>query len=66
MTPEQIKDRMEKRKFTQYSLADHLGVSQTTINFLIHGKRMSDKLEKRFARAIGVKHEELYDEGKAA
>lgn len=66
MTPEQIKGRMKERKLNQYSLAEKLGVSQTTINFLIKGKRMSDKLEKRFARALGMKHEELRDEGKAA
>lgn len=66
MTADEIKDRMKQRKFTQYTLAEHLGVSQTSINFLVHGKPPSEKLEKRFARALGLKVEELRGEGKAA
>lgn len=59
MTSNEIKERMKEKKLTQNSLAERLGVSQTSINFLIHGKPPSERLQKRFARALGVTVEEL-------
>jgi transcriptional regulator with XRE-family HTH domain len=66
MTPEKIKARMKEKKLNQNSLAKRLGVSQTSVNFLIHGKPPSEKLEKRFARALGLNVEELRGEVEAA
>lgn len=66
MTPNEIKGHMEAKKLTQEKLADRFGVSQTAIHFLIHGRLNSRKLQRRLARALGVKLSQLRGEGKAA
>ncbi len=66
MTPQEIKRRLKEKKLTQLKVAKRFGVSGTSISFLVHGRPPSEKLEKRFARALGVSVEQLRGEQVAA
>lgn len=67
MTPEEIKQRMKKKGLTQEALANRFDVSIPTIHYLIHKKMTSERLQKKFARALGVKLADLRGEnGEAA
>ena len=60
MTPAEIKSRMKEMKLTQKKMAKRLNRSETAINFIIHGKLQSERLETRFAKVLGVTLEELH------
>lgn len=66
MTPEQIKDRMTEKGLTVGTLARRFKKSHTAIHFLIKRQLKSEELDRRLARALGVKLEELRGEGRAA
>lgn len=55
MNEQQIKDLMKKKRLTVGKLAKRFDVSHTTIHFLIRRRMRSRPLEKRMARALGVK-----------
>lgn len=59
MTAEEIKSRLHKKKLNQLKLAKRFRVSPTAIHFLIHGQLKSRDLQKKLARALGVKLDEL-------
>ena len=66
MTPREIKSRMKEKGLSQRDLAERFNKSQTAIHFFINGQLKSKDLERRFARALGVKVEQIRGEGKAA
>ena len=59
MSPQEIKTRLAERKITQTEIARRCGVSFNTVHLVIHGKGTSARVEKRLARALGIKLEEL-------
>lgn len=66
MTSEEIKAKMKERKLTQAELARRFDTSEASIHHLVNRKMRSDRLEKRLARALGVKLEQLRGTGEAA
>lgn len=66
MTEKEIKDLMKEKNLTASELARRFEVSHTAIHFLIKRQLKSEELEKRLARALGVKLEKLRGEGQAA
>ena len=63
MSPQEIKHRLKAKRLTQQALAKRLGVSRTSVSFLVHGQMVSERLQKRFARALGVTVEDLRSSG---
>jgi Ner family transcriptional regulator len=53
MHPEDIKAALRKRGVTQADIARRLGVSKTTINYVITGKTLSRRVAEAIAEASG-------------
>lgn len=53
MHPEDIKSALRKRGVTQADLARRLGVSKTTINYVITGKTLSRRVAEAIAEDSG-------------
>jgi lambda repressor-like predicted transcriptional regulator len=53
MHPEDIKSALRKRGVTQADIARRLGVSKTTINYVITGKMQSRRVAEAIAEAAG-------------
>lgn len=66
MNEEEIKSLMKEKGLTVGQLAERFGKSHTTIHFLIKRQLKSKELERRLARALGVKIAQLRGEGRAA
>ena len=62
MTPDEIKSRLKEKKLTQSQVAERMGKSITTVNFLIHGRFKNNELEKSFARVLGVSLKKLLEQ----
>jgi predicted XRE-type DNA-binding protein len=61
MTPAQIKYELEKAGYTQVRVADEFGVSQPSVNLVIHNKGTSHGLRCFIAKIIGRDVTELWD-----
>lgn len=60
MTNWNLKMLIEKRGFTQASLAKRCGVSEAVISYVVRGKRVpSEKLRNHLAEILCVKPEEI-------
>ncbi len=53
---------LEKQDMTQTRLAKLSGVSRATINYIKGGKRCTDEVGHKIAKALGVKTEELIED----
>lgn len=52
----------EKRDMTQKRLAELSGVSRATINYLKGGKRCTDEIGQKIAKALGVDVTEIIED----
>lgn len=52
---------LEKRDMTQARLAELSGVSRATVNYIKGGKRCTDEVGQKIAKALGVTTEELIE-----
>lgn len=52
---------LEKQELTQKRLAELSGVSRTTINYIKGGKRCSDEVGQKIAKALGVDVTEIIE-----
>lgn len=55
---------LEKRDMTQKRLAELSGVSRATINYIKGGKRCTDEVGQRIAKALGVTTKEIMEDRK--
>lgn len=53
---------LEKQEMTQKRLAELSGVSRATINYIKGGKRCTDEVGQKIAKALGVTTEELIED----
>jgi len=53
MTPKQRKEALKKRKVTQKSIADKLGISEMSVSKAINDQIVSDRIYTAVAAAIG-------------
>lgn len=53
---------LAKRDMTQTRLAELSGVSRATINYIKGGKRCSDEVGQKIAKALGVDATEILDD----
>lgn len=53
---------LEKQDMTQKHLAELSGVSRATINYIKGGKRCSDEVGQKIAKALNVKVEEIIED----
>ncbi len=61
MEPIDIQYKLKKRKITQKALALQIGVSPITISNVIIGERISDRVMRAVAAAIGEDHRKVFD-----
>ena len=54
-----LRSEMAKRDMTQLQLAEKAGLSRSTINSIIGGKRCADKTGIKICKALNVKPEQL-------
>lgn len=59
MTTEEIKAKLKEKKLTERALAKRLGVSKSSVHFFIHRTFTSKRMERGFARVLGVTKEQL-------
>ena len=62
MTPSEIKIKLIQRGLTQADLAERWGRPASTVSMIINQKMRSRDLERKLARAIGVRLEDLRGE----
>ena len=53
---------LEKRDMTQKRLAELSGVSRATINYIKGGKRWTDEVGQKIAKALGVDVTEIIED----
>lgn len=53
---------LARRDMTQAKLAELSGVSRATINYIKGGKRCSDEVGKKIAKALGVDVTEIIEQ----
>ncbi|MDE5696300.1 MAG: helix-turn-helix domain-containing protein [Lachnospiraceae bacterium] len=53
---------LEKRDMTQKRLAELSGVSRATINYIKGGKRCTDEVGQKIAKALNVTVEEILED----
>ena len=53
---------LEKRDMTQKRLAELSGVSRATINYIKGGKRCTDEVGQKIAKALGVDVTEILED----
>lgn len=53
---------LEKRDMTQKRLAELSGVSRATINYIKGGKRCTDEVGQKIAKALGVDVTEIIED----
>jgi lambda repressor-like predicted transcriptional regulator len=60
MHPEDIKAALRKKGSGQTDVARRLGVSQTTVFLVIHGKAKSRRVAKKISQVVGVPVQALW------
>lgn len=60
MTPKQRKEALKKRKKTQKSIADELGVSEMSVSKAIRELIVSDRIYTAVAAAMGKPKEKVF------
>ncbi len=66
MDVSEVKTRLKAKGITQAEIARRCDVSTAAVALFINRKMTSARLEKRLARILGVKLEELRSEGQVA
>ena len=62
MTTREIKNALEDKKLTQRALAKEIGVSEMAVSDVINRKRISDRVMRAVAKAIGEDHRFVFSE----
>jgi len=62
MTPIEIQIELKKKKLSQASIARDVGVSEMAVSYVIQKVRVSDRIMKAVAKAIGRDHREVFFE----
>lgn len=62
MTPFEIQAELKKKKVSQISIAREVGVSAMAVTFVIQKVRVSDRIMKAVAKAIGRDHRVVFFE----
>lgn len=66
MTSREIKRKLKDKGLTQTDLVRLFKCHQTTVHFLVNKKLVSQRLETKLAKVLGVTLQELRGEGRAA
>lgn len=62
MTPLEIQFELKKKDITQKSIADEIGVSETSVSKVINRLIVSDRVMKAVAKAVGKDHRAVFPE----
>lgn len=62
MTSIAIKEELTARGVQYKDLAAELGVSKTSISLVVHGKSVSDRVQKAIAAKLGLEPEQVFPE----